>query len=204
MKLEARLLKAINRQAGLVVLRSDVASLGSTSQVSSALRVLVDRGILVRIGVGLYAKTRVNSFTGETVPAGSLETVATQALQRLGIRVSVGAAAAEYNAAGTSQLPRDFVVNTGKRRIRRKIIVGGRGLRHENDYKNSALGNTGPSEDGTSQAARTKGVRRNESTFALAQHFATSPKYSAKGALAALRAALEVKSDDPYPIPRPK
>ncbi|WAC71107.1 DUF6088 family protein [Roseateles sp. SL47] len=138
MKLEERLLRSIARRKGNVVLRSDIASLGSSSQLSAALKLLQQRGVLVRIGTGIYAKTRVSSVTGATIPAGTLESLSLEALNRMGVKVSVGSAAAEYNAGRTTQMPGKLVVNTGKRRIQRNIVVGGRRLAYENNYGRAA------------------------------------------------------------------
>ena len=67
------------------------APLGGASQVSQALKALQDRGVLVRIGTGVYAKTRKSSVTGATIPTGSLETLAAEALRKLGVSLSAGA-----------------------------------------------------------------------------------------------------------------
>jgi pyridoxine 5'-phosphate synthase PdxJ len=134
MKLEERMLKSIKLRNSNIILRADVAKLGSASQVSEALKSLQKKGVIVRIGTGVYAKTRKSSVTGATVPAGSLETLATEALERMGVQVQAGRAAAEYNSGKTTQMPGAFVANTGSRRISRKIAVGGRELVYENDY----------------------------------------------------------------------
>jgi hypothetical protein len=94
---------------------------------------LQDRGVLVRIGTGVYAKTRVSSVTGAVVPAGSLETLGIETMEKLGVTLAPGRLAAEYNAGRTTQLPGTVVVNTGRRRIQRRIVVGGRRLAYEND-----------------------------------------------------------------------
>lgn len=134
MKLEERMLKSIKLRNSNIILRADVAKLGSASQVSEALKSLQKKGVIVRIGTGVYAKTRKSSVTGATIPAGSLETLATEALERMGVQVQAGRVAAEYNSGRTTQMPGAFVANTGSRRISRKIAVGGRELVYENDY----------------------------------------------------------------------
>jgi hypothetical protein len=135
LKFEERILRSVRQRAGNVVLRAELARMGSASQVSHALKSLQAKGVLVRIGTGVYAKTRKSSVTGATVPAGSLETLATEALKKLGISVRAGKATAAYNSGKTTQIPGSFVVNTGARRISRKIEVGGRALIYENDSR---------------------------------------------------------------------
>ncbi len=132
------MLRSIRQRTGNVILRADVAKLGSASQVSEALKALQAQGVLVRIGTGVYAKTRKSSVTGAIIPAGSLESLAVEALRRLGVSVSAGSAAVAYNTGRTTQLPGTFVANTGRRRISRKIAVGGRLVKYENNYGRSA------------------------------------------------------------------
>ena len=134
MRLEERMLRAIKQRAGSVILRRELAGLGSASQVTEALKALQARGVIVRIGTGVYAKTRRSSVTGKIIPAGNLENLGLEALRKLGVSVAPGKAAAAYNAGTTTQIPGAFVVNTGCRRISRKISVGGRALKYENDY----------------------------------------------------------------------
>ena len=140
MKLEERLLRSVRKRAGNIVLRSDVASLGSASQLSVALGALQQRGVLVRIGMGVYAKTRVSTVTGAVIPAGSLETLSREVLRRLGIAVTAGRAAVDYNEGHSTQLPGTLVVNTGRRRIQRDITVGGRRLVYENAFGKKSAG----------------------------------------------------------------
>jgi hypothetical protein len=134
MKLEQRMLLSISQRAGNVVLRSELTGMGSSSQVTVALRVLQAKGVLLRIGMGVYAKTRKSSVTGAIIPAGSLETLVIETLEKLGVQVEASSAAAAYNRGDTTQLPGRFGVNTGPRRISRKIEVGGRTVAYENNY----------------------------------------------------------------------
>ena len=134
MQLEKRMLLSIGQLSGHIVLRSELAGMGSSSQVTVALRVLQEKGLLLRIGIGVYAKTRKSSVTGAVIPAGSLETLVIETLEKLGVNVKVSKAAEAYNRGDTTQLPGRFVVNTGQHRISRKIEVGGRTVAYENDF----------------------------------------------------------------------
>jgi hypothetical protein len=131
--IETRMLQYVRGRHRRIVLREDLTGIGSAASLSRALRALQSRGVLVRIGMGIYAKTRVSSVTGRRVPAGSLEALSVEALNRLGVKVRPGRAAQAYNAGATTQLPGSFVVNTGSRRISRKITAGGRSLGLEHD-----------------------------------------------------------------------
>jgi hypothetical protein len=140
MKLEERLLRSVRQRNSDVILRAELANMASPSQLSEALKSLQDKGVLMRIGTGIYARTRRSSVTGATIPAGSLETLATQAFKKMGVEIKAGKAAEEYNSRRTTQLPGSFVANTGRRRITRKIEVGGRSVVYENDFARAKAG----------------------------------------------------------------
>ena len=134
MRLTERIRRSIANRNGNVILRSELVALGSPSQLSRALSELMDEGCLIRVGKGIYAKTRTNSFTGQPSPNGTLESIASEAFQKLGIEISSGKMAQDYNNGRSTQIPPRTVVNTGDRRIRRRIEVGGRALVYENDF----------------------------------------------------------------------
>jgi hypothetical protein len=85
---------------------------------------LVDTGKLVRVGHGIYAKTRMNRFTGTLLPAAPFESIASEAFRKLGIDVGPGTLARDYNSGVSTQIPMMAVVTTGRRRITRRIQVG--------------------------------------------------------------------------------
>ncbi|MFL9906885.1 DUF6088 family protein [Paraburkholderia sp. RL17-337-BIB-A] len=130
-RIEDKLVRSIKQREGVVILRSEVASLGSAAQVGRVLAKLVGDGRLVRVSIGVYAKTRRNKFTGQLTPAATFEAIAAETFRKLGIDVAPGRLAREYNAGLTSQIPMDGVVCTGKRRISRKIQVGSRTVKYE-------------------------------------------------------------------------
>lgn len=131
MKLEDRMLYLLRHHAGVVILRSDFAGMGSYSQVGRILARFVGSGTLVRVSKGVYAKTRINVFTGQPTPAGTLEMIAAELFSRLGIVVGPSFLVAEYNAGRSTQLPMGAIVNTGRRRISRKVTVGSLTLAYE-------------------------------------------------------------------------
>jgi hypothetical protein len=131
MRIEDKVVRSIRRRKGVVVLRSEVASLGSKAQVGRVLAKLVGSGTLVRVSKGVYAKTRANKFTGKLAPAATFEAIAAETFRKLGINVEPGRLARDYNAGLTTQIPMDSMVSTGKRRITRRIQVGKRIVTYE-------------------------------------------------------------------------
>lgn len=130
--MRARLRRSIAARQGEVVLRRDVRGLGSASQVSRGLRQLVEDGKLVRIGMGVYAKATPSRLSGQPAPRQTLEVLAAETFDRLGIAWQQGKAQRLYNAGLTTQVPWRTTFDTSPRRIRRRLQVGKGVVEYEN------------------------------------------------------------------------
>lgn len=131
MKLEERMRMAIQRTSGNVILRADVASLGGHSQVSVALDELQKKGVIVRMGIGVYAKAFRNPDTGLVTPVEDLETLAVEAFRRFGMSASVQATPSGQRRSVARKEAKICV--QGNRRIRRKLSLGGRSVVYINE-----------------------------------------------------------------------
>jgi predicted transcriptional regulator of viral defense system len=105
MKLEARVARSIAKRKSIVVQRSELASFGSPAQLSRVLSALVRTGSLVRVSRGMYAKTRVNRFTGQLAPAATFEAIAAEIFRKLKIDVNHGKLAASTTKARQLRCP---------------------------------------------------------------------------------------------------
>ena len=92
-------------------------------QVLRALRQLIKTGVLIRIGHGIYAKTRMFD-NGVVLPNATLGILAEEALQKLGVKTDRSSWWYEYNAELTTQMPTGRVIAVD-RRVRRKIGYNG-------------------------------------------------------------------------------
>lgn len=129
-----RMARSIALRKGEILLRANFESMGSPSQISRALKELIRTGKILRLGYGVYAKARPSILSGEPVARVSLEELAQEALQKLGVPIALGRAQAAYAAGKTTQIPVRSTFNTGQRRISRKITVGISTVRYENNY----------------------------------------------------------------------
>lgn len=129
-----KMVRSIALRKGEVLLRADFESMGSPSQISRALRELINEGKIIRLGYGVYAKARPSLLSGKPVARVTLEELAQEALQKLGVPVALGRAQEAYAAGKTTQIPVHTTFNTGRRRITRKISVGISTVRYENNY----------------------------------------------------------------------
>ena len=121
--LETRLMNRIGRKRGDVFVRADFKDLGGYDQVGRALRRLIRKRDLVKVGQGLYVRARASEINGDAVPVRGLSTL-NEALQRVGIETVPTRMERAYNAGETTQVPTGRVVGV-KRRVRRKIGYGG-------------------------------------------------------------------------------
>lgn len=114
----------IARKRGDVFLRADFSDLGGYNQVGRALRDLVRKGYLIRIGLGLYARASLSSFDGKPLPVKGLSTLR-EAIQRLGAEVVPTRFELAYNSGQSDQVPTGRVVAIRGKRIRRQIGYDG-------------------------------------------------------------------------------
>jgi hypothetical protein len=92
-------------------------------QVLRSLRSLVKSGQLVRIGRGIYAKTKTFS-NGNTGLCAGIGELTKEALNKLGIKTDVSDYTKMYNSGLTTQVPTGRVIAVSKR-VRRKIGYNG-------------------------------------------------------------------------------
>ena len=86
--LKNRITVKINRSTRQVFLRSDFEKLSGYDQIGRALHELATEGQLIKVGYGLYAKSRPNQLTGKPMLAaeGGFVQVAKESLNRLGVK----------------------------------------------------------------------------------------------------------------------
>jgi hypothetical protein len=116
--LEGRMLRRISRKRGDAFLRADFEDL-----VGRALRKMVRKGRLVRVGQRLYVRGSSSITSGEPIPPRGLAALR-EALGRVGIATFPTRLERDYNAGKTTQVPPGRVVGV-TRRVRRKGDGGG-------------------------------------------------------------------------------
>ena len=128
-----RMIRSIALRKGEVLLRADFDRMGSASQVSRALKMVVSDGKLVRLGYGTYAKAQPSPLSGKPIPRQPLEALAWEAMERLGVKINLGKALNDYATGSTNQIPMSATFNTGNRRISRKLVLGNRSVVYEHN-----------------------------------------------------------------------
>jgi hypothetical protein len=85
---------------------------------------------LIKIGYGLYAKAKVSSLTGNTVPVEPMPTLAQRALDRLGVAPGPSRAAIDYQEGRSTRVPTGRSISVNKR-ISRKIGYNNMSISYE-------------------------------------------------------------------------
>ena len=119
-----RIKNKIQRSRQNVFVPADFAALSGYVQVLRVLKQMVDKGELIKLGQGIYAKSSKRN-DGKIVPAGSifLDIIPT-ALKKFGIKILPSRAAIAYNSGKSTQLPTGRVMGVNKR-VRRSISYNG-------------------------------------------------------------------------------
>ena len=127
---KARLEKRLARKRGDVFLREDFSNLGGYDQVGRALKGLVQKGQLAKVGYGLYARARPSQLDGTAVPTKNMQELAGEALYRIGVKTGPSRYEQAYNAGTSTQVPTGRVIGVVGR-VRRKITYNGVPLKYE-------------------------------------------------------------------------
>lgn len=104
-------------------LRSEFASLGGRSQVGAALWGLVRRGLIVKVGIGLYVRARKSTLSGNPVPVADLLSIGFEALRKLGIDARDGGDMRALLEGRSTQVPMASIISVD-RPVVRKIGLG--------------------------------------------------------------------------------
>jgi len=120
----------IARKNEAVFVREDFDDLGGYDQIGRILRELTRSGKIIKIGYGLYAKTRISTLTGEPILVKPLPDLAKEAIARLGLKTYPTRLEKEYNEGKTTQVPTGRMIAV-KGRISRKIGYKGAYVSYE-------------------------------------------------------------------------
>lgn len=102
MIIEERIGRSIAKRKDDVFLREDFVKFGSEAQVSRALRRLVLDGVLVKLGVGVYARAKKSVLSGKAIPVKPVEVLAPLALRKIGVKIYPSQMTQEYNSGATT------------------------------------------------------------------------------------------------------
>jgi len=115
--------RSIEALPGSIILRRDVAFLGSKRQVTYALNNLIKQKKIARVSHGIYVKIKVSPYLPDLLLFRGIRGFSTMTkaiLNRLNIPWEPSEAEEEYNTGMSTQVPANSVLRI-KKRFRRKI-----------------------------------------------------------------------------------
>ena len=128
--LEGKISYRIKRSSASVFMRQDFKDIGGYDQVGRVLRQLVQKGLLINAGYGLYARAKRSSLTGKIIPEQPLPYLAEEALNKLGVKTVLAEAERLYNEGKSTQVPTGRVIGV-QGRVSRKIGYNGMYVTYE-------------------------------------------------------------------------
>ena len=157
MKLETRMRQSIQHRRGVVLSRSDLDQLGSKTQVTHVLNVLVNNGVLLRLSPGVYVKAKREG--NEVKAQGSLNVIIREVASKLGFPLH--RKDLPYDKENISQ--GEIIVEVDAPRVKRKLVINGNTVCFRSYIRRHGIKNT------TFKLAKippTKGVARYVSELA--------------------------------------
>lgn len=118
-----------------VFLRSEFLGCGSASQVDRVLGSLIRHQRLMRVGRGVFVRTKTSCLSGRIIATVPLELAVDVVFKKLGVSLAPCQAVREYNAGKTTQIPVKLIVCTPGRNISRKLSIGKQTLFYEHMTK---------------------------------------------------------------------
>ena len=128
--LEAKMRYRINKSKVSAFILSDFYDLSDRDQVGRVLRKMVKEQFLIKIGQGIFAKTKESKLTGKRVLETDFITTAKQALRKLKVKIFPSKAEQDYNSGKSTQVPTGLRIGVNKR-ISRTISYNGREISYE-------------------------------------------------------------------------
>lgn len=128
--LEDKILEKITLADNEVFTRKDFKDIGDYNSVGRCLRNLVEKGTMIKIGHGLYAKAAISPLSKCIVPRKGLPQLGIEVLKKFGIETFPSSYQRAYNEGRSTQVPTGRVIGV-KARTRRKIGYAGKYIAFE-------------------------------------------------------------------------
>jgi hypothetical protein len=128
-----RIAASIRASKDGVFLRSEFNRFGDCRQISRAISALIQEGLIVRMGYGVYARATISPLSGKPVPKDSLVAIGLQAMKKLGVKADIGKDDRALQDGLSTQIPMSPVIAIGNARVTRKIGFGNRSIAYETD-----------------------------------------------------------------------
>ena len=128
--LKNRMTYRIKRSTKGVFIPADFKDLSDSDQIGRVFRTMIKSGLLIRIGQGVYARSKVSKLSGKPTLEKPIQELAKDALIKRGVKIATSRYEKAYNEGKTTQVPTGRVIGI-KGRVSRKIGYNGRHVTYE-------------------------------------------------------------------------
>lgn len=125
-----RIAKQIRRSRRYVFERKDFGNYASYDQVGRALKQLVEKGELMKIGYGLYTKATINSLTKKPMPTnpGGTDAILREILRLRGVDYELDSMSLKSINGQSTQIPASIKYKWDPKQFNRCLKIGNRVL----------------------------------------------------------------------------
>ena len=120
----------IKRSAASAFVPADFKDLSDSDQIGRVLRRMTRSGFLIKIGQGVYARSKTSKLTGKRTLERPIQELAKVALAKRGVKVTESSYDRAYSTGRTTQVPTGRVIGV-KGRVSRKIGYNGNFVTYE-------------------------------------------------------------------------
>lgn len=128
--LEKRIQYRIKKSKDAVFMLSDFLDLSDRDQIMRALRKLIQKSLIIKVGQGVYVKAEKAIINGDLIPVINLTEIGKIVAKKLKIKTIPNKYELWYNEGKTTQVPTGYVISV-LGRINRKIGFNGVYIKYE-------------------------------------------------------------------------
>ena len=128
--LEKRIQYRIKKSKDFVFMLPDFSDLSDRDQIMRALRKLIAKNLIIKVGQGIYVKAKVSKLTSKIIPQIDLAEIGKAVAKKLKIKVLPSRYELWYNEGKTTQVPSGKVIAI-RGTILRKIGFEGNYITYE-------------------------------------------------------------------------
>lgn len=128
--LEEKIVVRINKSKTNAFIPSDFFDLSDRDQVGRVLRKLVKNEFLIKLGQGVYAKTKLSPIANKRILATSFSSIVKEALTKLKVKTFPSTTEQDYNSGKSTQIPTGLMIAV-QSRISRTLTYNGRSIKYE-------------------------------------------------------------------------
>lgn len=128
--LEKRIQYRIKKSKDAVFMLSDFLDLSDRDQIMRALRKLIQKSLIIKVGQGVYVKAEKSIINGDLIPVINLTEIGKIVAKKLKIKTIPNKYELWYNEGKTTQVPTGYVISV-LGRINRKIGFNGVYIKYE-------------------------------------------------------------------------